>query len=239
MSAKTIAEIPEIVIPDDCRRDPFRSTWRFNLTTPHGSIEVEVGRCGSLFCRGTPEAIVAYGLARPEWMPGLYGNNLTQQAVVFESDGPRLIHGKPRGKRSTAPRIIIRAWGAIRRTIDVQVPISKRQQEQIEAMNGQIKQQQEQKCESTGVSDLSDPITIQRAVVIHANDLIDRVRKQTDVVEKFSLKYTAESEARILRVIGELRIAFAEANMVHLVPKYRAKGNVIHFPAIGERRTTQ
>ncbi len=42
---------------------------------------------------GTEAALVAAGLAKPEWFPGKPGNNITSQQVIFSEDGPRLLRG--------------------------------------------------------------------------------------------------------------------------------------------------
>lgn len=128
-----------IVIPSDAKRD--RSGYvRFNLKTQLGDLEIEAGRCNSLFIRGTPEAIIGYGLVRNEWLPGQPTTNATTQRIVFEQSGPLLPKGKPKGKRPTAPRIIIRAWGAHRRTVDVQVPITDEQMMQCNQIASRDKQ---------------------------------------------------------------------------------------------------
>jgi hypothetical protein len=64
----------------------------------------------------------------------------------------------------------------------------------------------------------------------YVNRQLDRMRR---VIAKnqCGLMYSAESEARILRVTDELRRAYAEARMVPLIPKCSAEGNVIQFPS--------
>src|SRR5574340_283087 len=127
--------LPTIVIPDNATY--YGGIARFSIESAQGRIKVEAGQCDSLFCRGTPEALIAYGLIRQEWLPGQPTTNATSQRVVFEADGPRLILGKPRGKQPTAPRIIIRAWGLARRTVDVQIPISPEQEKRIKVLKAE------------------------------------------------------------------------------------------------------
>lgn len=75
-------------------------------------------------------------------MPGLSGNGSTGHTVVFMEDGPRLICGKNRrGKRPAAPRTIVRAWGFNKRTVEIQVPLTSSQCEQIDARLFLIAQQ--------------------------------------------------------------------------------------------------
>lgn len=129
IQANELEKAQGIAVPAAAKID-HNGYVRFSLKTQHGNIEVEAGRCDSLFIRGTPEAIIGFGLVKPEWLPGQATTNATAQQVVFEKSGPFLTTGKPKGKRPTAPRIIIRAWGATRRTVDVQVPITDEQKAQ-------------------------------------------------------------------------------------------------------------
>jgi hypothetical protein len=132
---KYLSAAHSIAIPGNARLIPWTGSANFKIKTPHGPLSVEAGRCGSIFCRGTPESIIGFGLIEADWLPGLPGNNATTQTVYFENDGPHLAYGKNRrGKRPTAPHITIRAWGAIKRTVDVQCPISEEQRETVAAM---------------------------------------------------------------------------------------------------------
>ncbi len=124
-----IDKLPTITIPATTQRDSY-GTPIFFIDTPRGEIKVEVGRCRELWCTGSPEAVIGYGLTRPEWLPGLPGNNPTAQRVVFDTDGPRLIVGKPIGKRPNKQTLItIQAWGFIKRTVRVRIPMSAEQME--------------------------------------------------------------------------------------------------------------
>lgn len=120
-------------------KNPRSGYPEFRIPTEHGPIDVEFGRGNSLFCRGTPEAIVAFGLIEPEWLPGIPGNNATAQAVYIDDSGALLLFGKNRrGKRPTSPRIIVRAWGFVRRTVDVQIPLSQEQAAQYAALQDEV-----------------------------------------------------------------------------------------------------
>lgn len=125
-----------IEIPDTARLFLGPGTANFMIETPHGSVSVEAGRCDSIFVRGTPEAINGFGLIEPDWLPGLPGRGATTQMVCFEDGQVILPVGKNRrGKRTKIPtRIIIRAWGYCRRTVDVQIPISEKQQRKVDAL---------------------------------------------------------------------------------------------------------
>jgi hypothetical protein len=129
-----ITAIPAVAIPHALQRDRYGIPY-FCIETPQGLINVEVGRCRELWCTGTPDAVIAYGLTRPEWLPGYQGNNPTSQRVVFEAGGPRLIIGKATGKRpKKQTRIVVEAWGFYKRTVRVRIPMTPEQLAFVEAM---------------------------------------------------------------------------------------------------------
>lgn len=126
--------MPSVTIPNALQRNRYGYPF-FRIESPQGFIHVEVGRCQELWCTGAPEAVIAYGLTRPEWLPGLPGNNPTAQRVVFEADGPRLILSGATGKRpKKQTRIGIEAWGFIKRTVRVRIPMTPDQIAFVEAM---------------------------------------------------------------------------------------------------------
>lgn len=132
---KHIQASHSIEIPRDAHLSLQSGAAEFTIETPHGSLSIEAGRCGSVFIRGVPEAVIGFGVIEPHWLPGLPGNNVTTQSVYFENDGPLLIFGKNRrGKRPTGPHITIRAWGFIQRTVDVRITISEEQQEAVTSL---------------------------------------------------------------------------------------------------------
>lgn len=120
------------------RKNPRRSSDYYGyakLETDFGIVSVSAGRCDSIWIRGTPEAIIGLGIIEPDWLPGLPGRGATAQTVYFEESGPWLPCGKNhRGRRPRGPRITIRAWGHVTRTVDVQAPLSDVQRQVCEAL---------------------------------------------------------------------------------------------------------
>lgn len=107
----------------------------FWIETPHGPLCVQAGRGDSIFIRGTPEAIIGFGLIEPDWLPGLPGRNACRQTVYFLDGGPWLPVGKDRrGKRPRVPKVTVLAWGFLERTVEVQTKMSKAQQEKLDAL---------------------------------------------------------------------------------------------------------
>lgn len=132
--SKYLDAIHSIII----QRNPRHSSDYYGyaeLTTASGIVVVTAGRCDSIWVRGTPEAIISLGIVEPDWLPGIPGRGATAQTVYFEESGPWLPYGKNRrGRRPRGPRITIRAWGHITRTVDVQAPLSDAQRQACEAL---------------------------------------------------------------------------------------------------------
>lgn len=90
--------LPSITIADDWEFDGrYRwSSLTFHIPTSVGTIKVEtVGY--TFYCTGPADALVEHGLIKPEWLPGLPGNNKVSQRVAFGENGPSLIVGNLRG----------------------------------------------------------------------------------------------------------------------------------------------
>lgn len=125
--------MPSVTIPDQLSRNHYGIIW-FQIDTQAGPINVEVwGRGHDVWCTGEAATVIAYGLTRPEWLPGLPGNNATAQRVVFEPGGPRLLVGNQTGQKrpKKSTRIIVEAWGFIKRTVRVRIPRTDMQVEQV------------------------------------------------------------------------------------------------------------
>jgi hypothetical protein len=144
-----IARAHAITIPANAQYDGWSTgSALFKISTEHGEINIEAGRCNSLWCRGTPEAIIGFGMIEPDWLPGSPGRCATSQTVYFTEAGPVLPTGRHRtGKRPKAPRIIVRAWGYVQRTVEVQIPISGMQREAVAALKEAAEAAEERKSE--------------------------------------------------------------------------------------------
>jgi hypothetical protein len=118
----TIEKAQSITIPPEASYGRCSGAAEFKIATDMGPIAVEFGRYGGICFRGTPEAIIGFGLMLPEWMPGLPGNNATTLTVAFDEAEPRIYRGGKRTPRES--RIRVRAWGAATRTVEVLAPPS-------------------------------------------------------------------------------------------------------------------
>ncbi|MFA7268729.1 MAG: hypothetical protein WC073_05245 [Sterolibacterium sp.] len=148
MSAKTMAELdttyklPTVSLDQTHLHYDRRGSLKYELTTPDGIIAVLIyGE--QLCCSGTQEALIAYGLVKPEWLPGHPGNGYTANSVVFDASGPRIVVGRRTGARNQ-PYMHIRAWGHIRHTVNVRLPMTPEQIEQVKAWRAREEQQHEE-----------------------------------------------------------------------------------------------
>lgn len=84
---------------------------------PHGAqisdpaIQVQRQDWGFIY-RSCEAALVAAGLARPEWFPGKPGNNKVSQYIFFDERGAPVVHA--RGKGSNPPKKTYDEWISIK-----------------------------------------------------------------------------------------------------------------------------
>jgi hypothetical protein len=94
---------PKITVPHDAAMGP-NDPIAFLIHTPAGDLSV--GGYNHWRCVGSADALVSAGFIRSDWLPGLLGNNKTQQTITFEEGGPRLMLGNRRGAPTTSrPRM--------------------------------------------------------------------------------------------------------------------------------------
>jgi len=122
-------EIPRNVVEAD-------GSLAFKIETHDGVIEVS--GYNRWRCRGTVAALVAGGLLRHDWVPGLPGNNKVRQTVAFEAYEPRLLCGLRRGQKTKSPHIVITRKSA--RLYEVEIPTTKEQSALIDAARKRFRQ---------------------------------------------------------------------------------------------------
>jgi hypothetical protein len=179
-------------------------------------------------------------LLRPEWCPGLPGNNKTHQQVLFDSDGPHLLVGNTRGKKQPGAHITVRRISA--RSFMVEVPATLDQQKRLEEFHerrrAKLAAEMEKKrlaCNpdvNEEVCDRENPEDRARRTAGLADAMLNQLRGLA-LVEHKGLMLSIESQQRILRQMAELRRAFTEARVVQVAPKYQTVGNVIGWPGRG------
>lgn len=136
-TGQAFVEFPSIEIPDDSQISFDERNWpSFVIETSSGPITCRP-TCRptwwNIECTGSAEALSAYGLFSPEWMPGLPGNNKTRQSVIFTEDGPALAIGRySRNQYSASAQYIVVVKHGKRAVIEV--PITPDQKEWLRAM---------------------------------------------------------------------------------------------------------
>ncbi len=230
--------MPRIEMPADVTMDD-RGYIGFKLGTAEGPVHVRA-YWKTWECRGTVAALVAGGLLRPEWCPGLPGNNKTRQQVLFDSDGPRLLLGNTRGKKQQGAHITVCRISA--RSFMVEVLATFGQQKRLEEFHerrrAKLDAEIERKrlaCKSDvneEVCDRENPEERARRTAGLADAMLNQLRGLA-LVEHKGLKLSIESQQRILRQMAELRRAFAEARVVATAPRCAQIENIICWPGRG------
>lgn len=136
---------PTLPPPDQVTSDEH-GYRRFSGKTAKGTISVEEWYRGEWRLRGTAEALEAFGVIHPEWLPGRPGNGRTRQTVVFSPDG-RIVLGSWKGGEPTLPHIAIQKEGE--RKFSVYMPFNS---EERAARDEYCRQQEERRTWETAKS---------------------------------------------------------------------------------------
>lgn len=189
---------------------------------------------------GTAETLTSAGLIRAEWIVGL---GRYTRAIVLNADGGFSMP-YPDGKRgSYSNEERKRGLTTIKhipgtelfqvqkyRTKEEERERDRQWQEQYDRERAAERQEREdRRCERAHNQDFQAGVKEERADRV--GEYLDKMHDCLTVTG--GTAYSPDSEARILRLLDELRRAFAEARMVPVVPKYRTEGNLIHFPRAG------
>lgn len=142
-TGQVFAEIPSIQIPTDEQIIFNEHGWpSFVIETSSGPITCRP-TCMHMECKGSAEALTAYGLLRQEWMPGNPGNNKTRQSVVFTESGPALAIGRfARNQYSaSSPYLVVIRQGKL---LVIDLPMNPEQKEWYEAIEQRVEQRRNQ-----------------------------------------------------------------------------------------------
>lgn len=93
----------------------------FEIRTPKGTIKASSYWGDVWECLGTVDALAAGGFLRPEWCPGLPGNNKTSQTVTFKDGKAWLIYGNRASSNLDLPHIVIKRASAKKFYVEVMV----------------------------------------------------------------------------------------------------------------------
>lgn len=224
-----VIQVPTIEIPEDVAMNE-KGYVVFSLSTKEGPINVQAF-WHRLECRGTAAALISGGLCRPEWFPGLPGNNKSRQMVCFGSDGHWLRLGRHTGKKEPSPSITVARISA--RTFMVEVPATSEQSSRLESFFEQREKLwaderfQRQKNERLAARQVMAPEVAHRFYCGVIESAISWIHKN---MEGTTCVYTPASANRIDLALEGVRRAFVDGCVVQMAPKYRRDGNLIHFP---------
>lgn len=238
------AQAPLIAIPDEIFAGD-EDEIEFKIGTDQGNILVQYSHYG-LVCRGSIEALTSFGLFREEWVPRPESlTNKTRQAVLFDKNGVHAVIGRfDRSKLNPADDlsylIVVRSGSRFH----VEVAPTAEQKKKILAHREKCwakDEHQKQQCgtgrdASLDPSDPDDRALVVKVCAKSADDVLEELHAHATKPAK-GMKYSEESEARILRLIGELRNAYREANVVATAPttsKIPRRGNVVCWPGSGK-----
>jgi hypothetical protein len=123
--------MPKIQIPNnfDELLEDAKGYFYFEIRTPKGTVKAFSYRGDEWECLGTVDALAAGGFLRPEWCPGLPGNNKTRQTVIFKDGRAWLIYGNRASSNLDLPHIVIKRASA--KKFYVELPATKEQQERL------------------------------------------------------------------------------------------------------------
>lgn len=224
-SAESTFSVPAIVVPDNASTDEYGIDFELGAglykVDIHWRRDLEVWNF-----RGRPEAMLAHGLLRPEWMPGFPGNNITSQIVIFNEDGPSVIHGNLRGARKGKSWLKISRNSRITAFVRYTPPLEQRQP--LNTAVDKVRLRRKTEANAASASDQPQSPGAFRRGFLHFTDLAMSLNQAHMAEYKFC--FNKESTARINRAFSELRRAIEEAG-VQAKPGLHRDGNVIYLGA--------
>ncbi|MDD5177376.1 MAG: hypothetical protein PHQ05_13240 [Sterolibacterium sp.] len=183
--------------------------------------------------RGTQTALLAAGIVLPEWLEGL---GRYARYIALNPEGGFLIIGEGRGRHISNAH---RELGAvsIKQYPNGMMCVDKFRTAHEERL--QLAKYAKKESDKSSFGKAATPCSQEQARDKYSYIIEGTIGALGEYMQAVAYVFTPTSLNRIHRAFEELRLAFADGSMVPVVPKYRTDGNVIHFPTIAERRTTQ
>ena len=219
-TGRAIVSLPTVIIPQDYQQHKYGYP-EFQVETAEGNITV-IAYGHTFECKGSVGALTEHGLIQPDWLPGIPGNNSTRQTVVFEEGIPRLLKGRPRGPRNTAPHIVIMRLS--RCTYCVSVPTTKEQEEFIHLLVERRKREMREQNRP-----VEKPISPEDSIHVCLSFIEVPLVMHEGNLAKAGYHYTQESMTRIDVAFRELSRALTDGVLVQDNPVLQRDGNVIHL----------
>lgn len=233
--------MPKIELPNALEIPEGKDCPTIKIETPEGALRIDCYP-GWFECFGTADALAEAGFLSLEWLPGLPGNNKTQQKVLFTDNGPCLVigHSPSFYKQGTRPRCITVSRRG--KKFVVQVPTTEDQEQRIRDCENEYEEEKKQIAKRQSKEKrYSNPENF-KDFALRWGD-VDRIGKVFDFV--FSGKYEFEeygevtlklddySRKEIVSVYAELYarltnlVKNAKVIEVSRTPAYQSNGNVL------------
>jgi hypothetical protein len=233
--------MPRVEMPlDAAPSDDFRYIV-FVLDTPAGPVHVKA-YWWEFECRGEAPALIAAGLTRAEWLPGLPGNQKTRQQVLFDSTGPRLHVGRGLGKKQTQPHITVCRCSS--RTFVVEVPATPDQCRRLEAFHEQrqaravARMEKEELDRAKAFLDghkrdkqdlrLNQKPDELRGAATYALEVFEMLL--SGVTAKVGVHYADDVVKEVELHLNAIRQALSCGKILPAASQYQREGNVVFFP---------
>lgn len=229
-----LVRVPRIDLPRNIQADNTGGVV-FQIASTDGDIAV-LARPHTIYCKGSAKALIAAGLVKEEWLPGVPGNNSVRQTVSFDCDGSHLITNKS-GPRTTLPHIVIVRCS--RRSYEVMIPPTAEQKKSLEeivekwitrnAQEHREKEEAEAKKRLLAFSaKTASDWKIRLAGV--ATAFRYRFTRDSDAAEHLCdlFMYDEESNRHILKCINELELALLNGKAISR-HQHRHEGNVTYL----------
>ena len=204
----------------------------FTLETAAGPVAVR-GWLKTWDCQGSADALIAHGLLRPAWLPGVPGNNKILQRVCFGASGPRLLGRHERCESEACLSITRRS----QKTYEVTLPATPEQIDVLDKLRDQQKASRRDEDikvleEQERIKRLQVPADEVRAEALHVADVAADVIMRR--VESSAFRFDPATERQLREHYRQIAQLINDATLIPGDPVPRG-GNVVRLRRGGAR----
>lgn len=206
----------------------------FVMNTAAGPVRVKA-YWNEFECRGKAHALIAAGLTRAEWFPGLPGNQKSRQRVIFDSTGPRLYAGRGGAQKETPPYITVCRYSSS--TFAVEVPATPEQCKRLEVFHKQRADRDRTKVESVQKEDHEKQL--HEYLLNRKSEEVRRSARSNLELFAFALsigakgpgvRYADDVMAEVNTHLDAIGRALLGGRILPAASHYQREGNVVYFP---------
>lgn len=206
----------------------------FVVNTAAGPVRVKA-YWNEFECRGKAPALIAAGLTRAEWFPGLPGNQKSRLRVIFDSTGPKLYAGRGGSQKETRPHITVCKYSSS--TFSVEVSATQEQCKRLEVFHKQrdemgrskvesvLRGEREKRRQDLRLNRLPDEL---RGIAAYALEVFETLL--SEVTAKVGVHYADDVVKEVELHLDAIRLAFSGGKILPVAAQYRQDGNVVYFP---------